>query len=158
MCTNLGLRSEAIEHVELSPETRFKPEKLGCYLNVYTKAALDGGGFLVGWTIWDSPENSTCIAEQHVVWTDGNSVVDITPRQDEEHLIWFLPDPRGEFEFLSVNNAPALGVFTNAQQSTKKVAFIGPQRQARVLDPETLERYTAAWSQLEVSQPNWLEL
>ncbi|MFQ3451792.1 hypothetical protein PMN64_00485 [Bradyrhizobium sp. UFLA01-814] len=65
-----------------------------CFANVADRVAEAGGEPVHGWTIWGAP-SLFYTAEFHVVWkTPAGKLVDVTPKQDGEEYILFLPDDR----------------------------------------------------------------
>jgi hypothetical protein len=70
-----------------------------CFLNVKQHQTAEGGGFQLGWVIWESP-GLYLEAEFHAVWADPNGeLVDITPKADGETEVLYLPDPNATYSF-----------------------------------------------------------
>ncbi|MFP1943642.1 hypothetical protein [Lonsdalea quercina] len=69
----------------------FQPLAGECFYNVARMIKENGGGYVLGWMIW---EDETHIeAEAHCLYKNENGkVMDITPRVDEEREILFLKD------------------------------------------------------------------
>ena len=71
---------------------------LACLNNCESEVMRRSDATIVhGWTIWEGihPQTGlrTFIAEFHAVIHDGSQFVDVTPRQDGELEILFVPDP-----------------------------------------------------------------
>lgn len=65
-----------------------------CFPNVIEKISREGGSMLCGWQIWEWP-HVLVEAEFHAVWVSPNgSLTEITPKQDGEGMILFVPDPQ----------------------------------------------------------------
>jgi len=63
-----------------------------CFFNVRDKVAQDGGKVQHGWIIWENP-NILVEAEFHAIWVSPeNKPIDITPKEDGEAHILFIPD------------------------------------------------------------------
>jgi len=63
-----------------------------------------GGNEVIGWTIWLWP-NVLVEAEFHSVWKNHDGeLIDITPKQNEEEKILFLPDEKKQYEGRQVDN------------------------------------------------------
>jgi hypothetical protein len=72
-----------------------------CYRNVASAVAGHGGRAVYGWTIWTCDAFAT--AEFHAVHGRADeTLVDVTPKEDGEPEILFVPDPiyGGDFDFL----------------------------------------------------------
>lgn len=69
-----------------------------CFPNVSQKIKFDGGDIAFGWIIWEWP-NAYLDAEFHGVWkSPAGELVDVTPYQDGETRILFVPDSVRRFE------------------------------------------------------------
>jgi len=63
-----------------------------CFSNVDVYISKNGGQRILGWTIWQKA-NILIEAEAHAVWeSPGGDMIDITPHENEEISILFLPD------------------------------------------------------------------
>lgn len=79
-----------LTYVEVRPAPGARP--LNCHLNVAAHARRAGGRIVYGWLIWEGPEHLQF--EHHAVWeSPQGGFVDVTPQQDGERQILFLPDP-----------------------------------------------------------------
>jgi hypothetical protein len=75
-----------------------------CFVNIERHLATNGGSMCVGWQIWEWPR-VLVEAEFHAVWKDKTgTLIDITPKQDREERILFLPDPDRHYKGKRVNN------------------------------------------------------
>ncbi|MFW9874923.1 MAG: SEC-C metal-binding domain-containing protein [Candidatus Thorarchaeota archaeon] len=88
--------------VALIPEDSAKLNE--CFSNVKKKIEDSGGSIQYGWTIWELP-NLFLEAEFHAIWIDpSGKLIDITPKQDNEEQILFLPDPVRQYEGELIEN------------------------------------------------------
>lgn len=75
-----------------------------CFPNVEKMISQAGGSMLCGWQIWEW----SCVlveAEFHAVWVSPEGeLVEITPKQDGEENILFLPDPSMTYTGLRKDN------------------------------------------------------
>lgn len=69
-----------------------------CFNNVSGKVHSEGGSLLYGWTIWEW-SRVFVEAEHHAVWEKDGELVDITPKDNGESKILFLPDPSRTYDF-----------------------------------------------------------
>jgi hypothetical protein len=68
-----------------------------CFVNIERHLTANGGAICIGWQIWEWPR-VLLEAEFHAVWKDQNGTfVDITPKEDLEKSILFLPDPHRRY-------------------------------------------------------------
>lgn len=69
-----------------------------CHLNVARYVDQQGGDALRGWAIWEIP-GMLLQAEFHSIWISPTGAeVDVTPHEDGEDRILFLPDPQRGLE------------------------------------------------------------
>jgi len=75
-----------------------------CFFNVLKRIETNGGGIQHGWTVWESPRKFIQ-GEFHAVWVhpDG-SYIDITPKEDGEERILFIPDPHRIYKGMPIEN------------------------------------------------------
>ena len=75
-----------------------------CFPNVEQKISRDGGSMLCGWQIWEWPR-VLVEAEFHAVWVspDGR-LAEITPKQDNEAEILFVPVPALKYDGFAKDN------------------------------------------------------
>jgi hypothetical protein len=75
-----------------------------CFINVENKIKQNGGRTIFGWTIWLWP-TVMIEAEFHAIWEDilGNKI-DVTPKENKEKRILFLPDKKMVFNGIRINN------------------------------------------------------
>lgn len=95
-------RSESPVYVPLVPDDNAIPNM--CFPNVSRVVAEMGGSVLHGWRIWEW--TSVLVeAEFHAVWRrPDESLVDITPEENGERRILFLPDASKRFEGVQVDS------------------------------------------------------
>ncbi len=71
--------------------TEFEPLSGECFYNVARMIKENGGGYVLGWMIWEDQIHIE--AEVHCLYKDKNGKIsDITPRVDGEKNILFLKD------------------------------------------------------------------
>lgn len=75
-----------------------------CFLHVPERVAADGGGQVLGWSLWELP-GIFVEAEAHTVWRrpDGG-LLDIAPKNAETARVFFLPDPTLKYEGRQINS------------------------------------------------------
>jgi hypothetical protein len=75
-----------------------------CFPNVESHAKQYGGSIQYGWIIWENP-NIIIEGNFHACWKDlSEQLVDITPKQDKETEILFLPDSTRVYKNEPVDN------------------------------------------------------
>lgn len=75
-----------------------------CFANVQKMITKHGGGKQHGWLIWERP-GIFVEAEFHCVWeTNEGELFDVSPRQDGEEVVLFLPDSARRFDGRPVPN------------------------------------------------------
>ena len=89
---------------------------LECHMNVLHRVRTHGGNRINGWMVWECAEFSQAIF--HSVWQDPSGELrDITPREDAEAEILFLPDPVTRLRrgprggIMQPNNPLSLGIY-----------------------------------------------
>ena len=63
-----------------------------CFNNCELESKQSGAKTVFGWTIWEDKKHSFLEAEFHAVLFKNNTLIDITPRIDNEPKILFIPD------------------------------------------------------------------
>ncbi|MCH9808827.1 MAG: hypothetical protein K0U74_13955 [Alphaproteobacteria bacterium] len=84
---------------------RFTPaspiyERGYCHNNCEVEVAANGGRIVCGWMIWEHQLQSLIEAEFHAVVKRDGKILDVTPRQDDDERILFIPDPTRRAERL----------------------------------------------------------
>jgi len=75
-----------------------------CFSNVEAKIKKDCGSIVYGWQLWEWP-HVLIEAEFHAVWRSSHGKLkEITPKQDCEEKILFLPDPKRVYRGITVDN------------------------------------------------------
>ena len=73
-----------------------------CFPNVKSMIEHHGGEMVSGWTIWQWA-NILIEAEAHAIWKNPNGeLIDITPHDDGETNIFFLPDDNVTYEGMRI--------------------------------------------------------
>lgn len=80
-------------------------EENECFANVAAKIKLEEGCVQHGWAIWEWP-HTILEAEFHAVWRHSTnaSLLDVTPRADDETQVLFIPDSTREYSGNSIDN------------------------------------------------------
>ena len=90
-----------------------------CFNNVPEKIKIDGGTMIYGWTIWEW-SRVFVEAEHHAVWEKEGNLVDITPKENSERKIIFLPDPLASYDYdgqrRRINIKRSLGRFPSVEK------------------------------------------
>ncbi len=84
------------EFVEVIPSASGVAKE--CFETTNAHTAMHGGTVQYGWTIWETPD-VLLDAEFHAVWRDAKgTLIDVTPKDDGETRILFLPDSKRVWE------------------------------------------------------------
>lgn len=99
-----------------------------CYVNVKAHVEKHGGSIQHGWILWENPD---IIVEGnfHACWIDtSNQLIDITPKEDREQAILFLPDSKRIYDGTPIDNVreiltkdPKLIKFFKQQEELSKL-------------------------------------
>ena len=99
-CSSISQSDPFFVDVAVEPNSK----QLFCFPNVEEKIKQSGGECITGWQIWIMPW-IFIEAEFHGIWkSPENEFIDITPKQNNEKSILFLPDPRKKYKGKQVNN------------------------------------------------------
>lgn len=114
----------------------FEPEPGNCHFNVWLKMKINGGWKQSGWILGQDKQHQFSEAQFHTVWlSEDDGVLDITPRKDEEELIFFIPDDERDIELSSHEGRPAIITYDNVRL-IGNVLHTPLKRQKRVLDTD----------------------
>lgn len=111
LAAELGLDDANAVFLPYSPTKAFRAAAQMCHVNVMLQCGREGGELRAGWVIWEHPSADFAEAVFHSVWQKDSTLHDITPRDDGEAQVLFLPDPHRAPERVSVNGQGALRVF-----------------------------------------------
>ncbi|WP_461477593.1 hypothetical protein [Pararhodobacter aggregans] len=93
-----------------------------CFHNVSQKVEREGGSMLYGWNLWEW-SRVFVEAEHHAVWVKDGELIDVTPKQNSERKILFLPDPSRTYDFESqkrlINVKRSLGRYPSVESWIK---------------------------------------
>lgn len=93
-----------------------------CFHNVSQKIERDGGSMLYGWNLWEW-SRVFVEAEHHAVWVKEDEIIDLTPKQNGERKVLFLPDPSRTYDFKSqkrlINIKRSLGQYASVESWIK---------------------------------------
>jgi hypothetical protein len=96
----------------------FSPEINNCHINNMVQCHLKGGSIQFGWVIWENQVLEFTEAMFHSVWRNRDGkLIDITPRQDGEKKILFVPDPKREVSWTTYESKQALKSYDNVRLS-----------------------------------------
>ncbi|MCC3253687.1 hypothetical protein [Xanthomonas campestris] len=124
------------QHAQLLPHTPpegFVPAPRYCHWNSWQQMSLCGGAIQPGWMLFQDPVANMAEAIFHSVWVAPNGQLqDVTPREDEEELVLFIPDPTRAITLTEHGGRPAIYTYQNALVHGLKV--VGqPERFLNVL-------------------------
>lgn len=89
-------------YLQVQPEADSKMNE--CFPNVEAKIQKAGGSIVYGWQLWEWP-HVLIEAEFHAVWCSSEGVIkEITPKQNGEEKILFLPDPKRVYRGTPIDN------------------------------------------------------
>ena len=112
----LGLEARAAVLLRVSLSHGFTPEADNCHLNVWCQLRLLGGGVQHGWHLVQDPRHKFSEAIFHTVWrSETGELRDLTPRQDGEKKIMFVPDDTRAIELSNYNGSPAINTFASVK-------------------------------------------
>lgn len=136
----LGLQQERPRLLPYTEPTGFQPAPAHCHWNAWEQSATEGGGIQPGWMLFQDKRAKFAEAIFHAVWiaTDGK-LRDITPRQDWEELVLFVPDPTRHITLDEYEGRPAIWTYSNAKMQGSRV-LAQPERFKAVL----MDGYTEA--------------
>ena len=117
---------QLLAHLELSEETacwleflrpkKFIPERSECHINAWIQSRYEGGSISTGWVVWQDHAADFVEAQFHTVWKDPNRVLrDVTPRQDRERTVLFVPDTQRTVRFIHYDDRLAVVIFDNVR-------------------------------------------
>jgi len=116
LCQEINPDAEPVV-VPVKPDTGAIPSE--CFYNVTERIKRDGGSMVYGWTIWEW-SRVFIEAEHHAVWEKDGELLDITPKQNGERKIVFLPDPSADYDFEGhrrrINIKRSLGRFASVDK------------------------------------------
>jgi hypothetical protein len=94
----------------------FKPELSECHINASIQSNYESGSTVTGWTIWQDKALDFVEAQFHTVWKDSAGVLrDVTPRQDKERTVLFVPDSKRPVILTDYDGKPAIKIYDNVR-------------------------------------------
>ncbi|MCU0756545.1 MAG: hypothetical protein MUE46_15725 [Xanthomonadales bacterium] len=112
----LGLDASDARHLKFTRPDGFDPEPKNCHLNVWCQLKRGGGSPLHGWVIAQDKAKLFAEAIFHTVWqTPEGRVSDITPREDFEKRLLFVPDRNRTITLSQHEGRPAIITFDNVR-------------------------------------------
>ena len=101
LAANLA-RGQTPIYLQVQSETDAKANE--CFQNVQSKIRRENGSIVYGWQLWEW-QHILVEAEFHAVWrSPTGELTEITPKQDNEERILFLPDPVRVYHGVTVDN------------------------------------------------------
>ena len=105
----LGLNPSAAILLKYRKPNSFISEPDNCHINVWVQCDKHGGKPQYGWIIGQDLKNNFLEARFHSVWlSPEGELIDLTPRNDNEKRIMFLPDPERVIMLSEYKNMPAV--------------------------------------------------
>ena len=118
----LGLEAREAALLRVSKPHGFTPEENNCHLNVWCQLRAVGGSAQHGWQLAQDPKHRFSEAIFHTVWrTETGELRDLTPRQDGEKEILFVPDHTRAIELAEHGGSPAINTFSSVKAVAGKV-------------------------------------
>jgi hypothetical protein len=110
----LGLNSKEVMFIKLTKENKFTAELNNCHINNFVKVKLYGGSIVYGWIFYQDKINDFTETQFHSVWCNNDGkIFDITPREDQEKRIMFIPDQVRKIETVVYENQHLIRTFDN---------------------------------------------
>jgi len=101
----------------------FIPEINECHINAWLQLEYEKSGTISsGWIIWQQRETQFIEAMFHSVWcNDNGKLIDVTPRQDGEEKVLFVPDPIRKIRLTEFKGYPAIKSYDNVRMQSGKL-------------------------------------
>lgn len=92
----------------------FEPEVRECHVNAWLQWKYSNEGSVrSGWLIWEHRVSDLVEGHFHSVWENARGeLVDVTPREDGEETILFVPDPSRNLRLTSHEGRAAIKTYT----------------------------------------------
>lgn len=114
----LNLENQPKLRLKKEKTSGFNPELHNCHLNNMVQCQFKGGSIQFGWVIWETKALEFTEAMFHSVWRNHKGkLIDITPRQDGEKKILFIPDPNRKISWTKYKGKQALQSYDNVRLS-----------------------------------------
>ena len=140
----MGLEPEKAVWLELHRVKDFRPLLAECHINVLVQRKYHKGDLVSGWTIWQDKANDFVEAQFHTVWRDTHgNLKDLTPRQDRERTVLFIPDPSRHFGLTHIKSAPAVQVYDSVRMQGG-VLLNGPTERVHLCIPNLIYEHGIA--------------
>ncbi|MBU2500227.1 hypothetical protein KJ682_02745 [bacterium] len=140
----LGLNENETTHLPFTKPGSFEPEPKNCFFNVWIQCDREGGAFYFGWILAQDRAHAFSEAQFHCIWrSPKGELLDITPREDEEERLLFIPDSGRNIELSSHNGSPALISYDNVS-ICKGELLTGVERIKVVPQTDMIYRYGLA--------------
>ncbi|MDO8728541.1 MAG: hypothetical protein Q7K26_01470 [bacterium] len=112
----LELSEQSVVSLKYKKPDHFLPEGAMCHFNAWLKWEKDEGSVQAGWILGQDKNAQFCEAIFHSVWKSPNGdLIDVTPRQDQEKRILFVPDHIRHIELTEHNGHPAINTYDNVR-------------------------------------------
>jgi hypothetical protein len=141
----LSLSAATAQWLKYRKPRCFKPELNECHINAWLQMRYEKSGSLCsGWVIWQSKLAQFVEAQFHTVWrNDEGKLVDVTPRQDGEKRILFVPDSVRAITLLEYKGQPAIKTYDNVRVQSGRLVT-GLREQIHVLKTELIYEHGLA--------------
>lgn len=137
-----------------------------CFFNVPKHIEKNGGGIRYGWTIWQCA-NLFIEGELHAVWVSpGGELIDVTPKDDGETRILFVPDDRQKFEgrrvlnfYHAITDRPevhALFASINAQRDFMNENMVEDDPHKFKGTPEDMQRFESETARITIEMAKYV--
>lgn len=93
LISKLGLKPSSAKFLDYTHRSdQFRPKY--CFNNCEDEAEKTDCEVVYGWQIWEDKKNSFIEAEFHSVVRENGRLIDISPRQDNDKKVLFVPDTK----------------------------------------------------------------
>jgi hypothetical protein len=115
----MGLKETLAQWLPFHRTKAFEAEPNECHINAWVQMKYHGGEICSGWTIWQDRLADFVEAQFHTVWRDKSGLLrDLTPRQDGEREVLFLPDSTREITLTNTVHGPAIVTYDNVRMQS----------------------------------------
>jgi hypothetical protein len=123
----LELRAEDAQWLKFDHPAGFLPRPSECHLNARIERKLQRGGSVTsGWVVWQDKANAIVVAMFHALWRSPEGALrDVTPREDGEEKVLFVPDEQRRTILSSHLGIPKLESYENWTIQRGRVVLSG---------------------------------
>ena len=126
----LGVNRGAAVWLPFTEPTKFRAEVQECHINAWLQCKYEQSGATIsGWLVWQHESTRTVESHFHTIWaTETGNLVDVTPREDGEETVLFVPDPSRSIRLTDYQGKPAIKTYTNVTITAGRL--VSPLREA----------------------------